>query len=210
MASEAGVFKKLFPQKDIPVILDALIQTGDTLQKQTETEREDSLTTRLHARLIRIYPFRDGPLSIQLQPEIPGPDPESGAPGGRIDLLVPSNLGYQIYFAIEAKRLRYISPNGQFVPGNSQYVKEGMMRFIIGQYSPYMESGVMLGYVFDRRTDEARSGIDKYINSKAEELKLKPPNHLLQSNVLPGKLIDETHHNLRKRSFIIFHIFLPI
>ena len=210
MASEAGEFKKLFPQEDIPVILDALIQTGDTLQKQTETEREDSLTRRLHARLIRIYPFRDGPLSIQLQPEIPGPDPETGAPGGRIDLLVPSNLGYQIYFAIEAKRLRYISPNGQFVPGNSQYVKEGMMRFVIGKYSPYMEAGAMLGYVFDRKTDEARAGIDKYVRNKAEALKLSPLKCLLKSDILPNKLIDETHHNLKKRSFIIFHIFLPI
>ena len=203
-------FHKLFPEEDISMILRAVIQAGANLRKQKETEKENSLTIRLHALLIRIHPFRDGPLSIQLQPEIPSSDANTSTPGGQIDLLIPSNLGYQVYFAIEAKRLRYLSPNGRFVPGNSEYVKEGMMRFISGQYAPFMKSGAMLGYVFDDNIIAARSGIDSYIQSKAYELKLKPPKRLTPSTVVPDNQVDETRYDLKERSFTIYHIFLPV
>lgn len=203
-------FNTLFPNKDIPVILNAIIQAGADLRKKTKAEKENSLTVRLHSKLIRLYPFRDGPLSIQLQTQVPSPDQDNHIIGGQIDLLVPSNLGYQVYFAIEAKRLRYISPNDQFIPGNSTYVNDGMMRFIKGQYAPLMKTGAMLGYVFDRNIIAARKGIDEVIQSKAHELKIKPPKRLKPSVIIPDNLIDETHHDLGFRSFIIYHIFLSV
>ena len=210
MSIEAGEFRKLFPQKNVSVILIALLNAGSTLQKQTPTEWENSLTRRLHKRLIRIYPFRDGPLSIQLQPEIPslyqGPKPLSG----KIDLLVPSNLGYQVYFAIEVKRLRYISPNGRFVPGNSNYVNDGMMRFISGQYAPLSQTGAMLGYVFDGDIDATRDGINDYIQTKVNELKIRPPKKLIKSTIVNDNPIDETNHDIENRLFTIYHIFLSV
>jgi hypothetical protein len=76
------------------------------------------------------------------------------------------------------------------------------MRFVTGQYAPFMEAGAMLGYVFDGETDKARSGVDRYVKSKAKELKLKSPKRLMRSQILPNKPIDETRHDLGKRSFI--------
>lgn len=210
MAKEAGVFRKLFPQKNIPIILRAVLKAGRTLEKQTPTEWENSLTRRLHSRLIRIYPFRDGPLSIQLQPEIPSLHQDEELLSGQIDLLVPSNLGYQIYFAIEAKRLRYISPNGKFIPGNSNYVNDGMMRFISGQYAPLVQTGAMLGYVFDGHIAAARNGINGYIQIKANELKIGPPKKLTNSTILIDNAIDKTHHDMEDRLFIIYHVFLSV
>lgn len=210
MVSGARAFNRLFPQKDVSIILKAVIQAGINLRKEKETEKENPLTVRLHVRLIRIYPFRDGPLSVQLQPEIPSSVVDADTLGGQIDLLVPSNLGYQVYFAIEAKRLRYHSPQGQFIPGNSKYVKNGMMRFITGQYAPFMRKGAMLGYVFDDDIMAARAGIDGHIQSKAHELKLKPPKRLMSSTVVPDNLVDETNHDLESRSFTIYHIFLSV
>lgn len=210
VGGEAGVFRKLFPQGKIPVVLSAVFEASDTLRKETDNDREDWITERLHAQLITIYPFRDGPLSIQLRPKIPSSYPDADKTGGEIDLLVPSVHGYEVYFAIEAKRLRFVRPNGRFETGNSEYVKKGMMRFITGKYAPFMKTGAMLGYVFDGETDKARSGIDNNVRDKAEVLRLKSPKRLVQSKILPNKPIDETHHNLKDRFFTIYHIFIAV
>lgn len=210
MGSGAREFRQLFPQSGIPIILRSIFQAAKSLQKNTDHDREDWITRRLHRRLTRNPPFRDGPLDIRLQPEIVDPDFDEGAATGQIDLLVSCGLGHETYFAIEAKRLRFHSPNGRFVAGNDQYVKEGMMRFVSGQYAPLMESGAMLGYVYDGKIAKARSGIGGYIKTKAKELKLKPPKRLTRSNILPDEPVDETQHGLKTRTFIIYHLLITV
>lgn len=210
MGSEARAFRQLFPQWHIPVVLTSIFQAGETLRKKTANDREDWITRRLYARIIQIHPFRDGPLGIHLKQEIVYSDPDVDTPAGEIDLLVSCGLGYKVCFVLEAKRLRVRSSSGRFVSGNDEYVKNGIMRFVTGQYAPFMESGAMLGYVFDGETDKARSGVDRYVKSKAKELKLKFPKRLMRSQILPNKPIDETRHDLGKRSFTIYHIFLAV
>ena len=210
MANEAGAFKRLFPHKHIPFVFTAIFQAAANFHKETQFDKEDKITRRLHARLVKIAPFRDGPLSVQLQPEIPSPNMDSGLPAGRIDLLVPSQRGYQIYFAIEAKRLRYHHPNGDFKSGNNAYIKDGMMRFVTAQYSPFVNAGSMLGYVFDGQTTKARNDISKLIQKKANELMINPPQGLKQSRILRDNQVDETSHDLEGRQFTLYHIFLAI
>ncbi len=210
MGVTAGRFKRLFPQKRIKRVISAVLHAGSFVKKETNSDREDDITAQLHERLILSYPFRDGPLSIQRQPEIPASGPKTDYRYGQVDLLVPTELGYQVYFAIEAKRMRYFSPNGSFIPGNSAYVKDGMMRFVTGRYAALMGSGAMLGYVFDGQTDQARYDIDQFIQGKANELRLKAPKRFRPSKLLPGKSIDETHHDLTKRHFTIYHIFIAV
>jgi hypothetical protein len=210
MGSEARAFRQLFPQWHIPVVLTSIFQAGETLRKKTANDREDWITRRLYARIIQIYPFRDGPLGIHLKQEIVYSDPDADTPAGEIDLLVSCGLGYKVCFALEAKRLRVRSSSGRFVSGNDEYVKNGIMRFVTGQYAPFMEASAMLGYVYDGETDKARSGIDRYIKSKATELKLKSPKRLMRSSILPDMFVDETRHDLKKRSFTIYHIFFAV
>jgi len=211
MSNEIKGFKKLFPRKHIPNILSSVLQAGRTLQKKRKGELENPITTRLCAKLVHFPIFRDGPLDIRPQTEIVSTDPDTPVVVGRIDILVSCGLGYQVYFAIEAKRLRVRSSDGRRVDTlNDKYVKDGMMRFVTGQYAPFMESGAMLGYVFDGGTEKARSGLDKYIRGKAEKLRLRPPKRLIRSKILAGKPVDETRHDLTGRSFIIYHILLAI
>lgn len=204
-------FIRLFPQKHIPVILILILQAGESLRKQTETDREDWLTTRLHRQLIRLPLFRNGPLQLNLQPDIVNSDTntEKNRPEGRLDLQVSCGIGYETYFAIEAKRLRVSLPSGFFV-GSWEYTNEGMMRFVKGQYAPYMQASAMLGYVFDGEKEKARSDINLAIISKAKELKLKKPHRLETSAILPDQAIDETQHDLNNRSFSIYHLFLNV
>jgi len=153
---EAEAYRPLFPTKHIPIVLISIVQAASTLTKKTDRDREDWITRRLHARLIRIREFRDGPFDIRLQPEIPSLDPDADTPAGRIDLLVSCGLGHEVYFAVEAKRLRVCSSNGHITSsGSREYVLAGMMRFVNGQYAPHMEAGAMLGYVFDGKIDKA-------------------------------------------------------
>ena len=210
MGIEARAFKPLFPRKNIPPVLSSILQAGETLNKKTANDHENWISRRLCRRLKWIFPFRDGPLNICLQPEIVSVDSDENTPAGQIDFVVSCGLGAEVYFAIEAKRLRVRSAGGKLDAGNDDYVKDGMMRFVTGQYAPFMKSGAMLGYVYDGDTGKARSGIAKYIQHKAKQLKLMPPRRLAKSYILPNKPIDETRHDLRKRSFTIYHIFIAV
>jgi len=206
-----GTYGQLFPKQHIPVILLSILQAGKNIRKRTATDREDWITTRLHRRLIHEPSFRDGPLQIHLQPDIVSSDadPEINTPEGRLDLQVSCGRGYEVYFAIEAKRLRVSLPSGLFL-GGWKYVNDGMMRFVTGQYAPFMQAGAMLGYVYDGETENARADIDRQVQANAKGLKLKEPKRLSPSSILPDQSIDETYHDLEKRSFTIFHLLLDV
>lgn len=210
MSDEIREFLSLFPQKDIPNVLSAILLAGENLRKKTARDHEDWISRRLYGKLIRIFPFRDGPLDIRLQPEIVSVDSDDNMPAGRIDFIVSCGLGAEIYFAIEAKRLRVRSATGKMDAGNDDYVNDGIMRFVTGQYAPLMNTGAMLGYVFDGEIRKARDGVAGYILKKANELKLMEPKQLTMSSILPAKPVDETKHNIEERYFTIFHIFLNI
>lgn len=212
MGTDARAYKKLFPQKHISSILLSVLEAGGSLKKESENDMEDWLTRRLCRRLKQITSFRDGPLYIALKSEIVSPDIEadSHAAAGEIDILVSCGMGAEVYFAIEAKRLRFRSSKGEIISGSSQYIDQGMMRFVSGQYAPCMRASAMLGYVFDGKIDEARVGIDTAVQNKAVTLKLKPPKKLTQSAILSNSSIDETQHDLGRRSFTIYHIFLAV
>jgi len=210
MGGEPKAFTKLFPLKNIPPVLSAILQAGRTLRKKTETDHEDWISRRLYRRLVWIYPFRDGPLNIHLQPEIVALDSDENTPAGRIDIVVSCGLGSQVYFAIEAKRLRVRLGVRLLKAGSNEYVNNGMMRFVAAQYAPFMKTGAMLGYVYDGNTGKARSGVARYIQNKAKELKLMPPLRLDRSLVLPNDPVDETRHDLNDRSFTIYHVFLAV
>ncbi len=182
-----------------------------TFEKKTANDLEDWISRRLYWRLIRIYPFRDGPLDIRLQPEIVSVDSDENVPVGKIDFVVSCGLGAEIYFAIEAKRLRVRSTtSGKMDAGNDDYVNDGMIRFVSGQYAPFMKAGAMLGYVYDGDINKARSGIASYIKSRVKELKLTSLKQLTRASILPDKPAYETRHGLKRRSFLIYHIFLAV
>ena len=210
MGKETREFRNLFPKGHIPVILDSLFKAGETLHKETENELENRISRRLYFKLIRIYPFRSGPLDIRLQPEIVSVDSEKGTPEGQIDFLVSCGLGAETYFAIEAKRPRVRSAKGKMDAGNDDYVNDGMMRFVTGQYAPFMVTGAMLGYVYDGDIKKACSGVSKYIDGKVKKLKIVPPQKLTKSTIVADKTIYETRHDFKKRDFTLYHVFLVV
>ena len=85
-----------------------------------------------------------------------------------------------------------------------------MIRFVSGQYAPIVQTGAMLGYVFDGDIAATRHGINDYIQTKVNELKIKPPKKLIKSAIIIDNPIDETNHDLENRLFTIYHIFLSV
>jgi hypothetical protein len=210
MTAAKREFRNLFPKKHIPVILSSIREAAADLRKKTNRDREDWITRRLCRRLMRIPAFRDGPLDITLKPELIYGDDDKNTPEGELDLKVSCARGAEVYFALEAKRLRVSFDDGRLELGSCEYVDEGMTRFIIGKYARFMKASAMLGYVFDGDTDKARTDVDQTVQEKAAELHLKYPKKLTPSNILPDGLVDQTCHALNKRSFTIYHIFLAV
>ncbi len=210
MNSDVGVFNKVFPKGYIVVVLSSIFQAGVSLRKKSDNEFENKISYRLCRGLIKIPEFRDGPLDIRPQTGILSVNDDTDNLEGSTDLLVSCGHGHEVYFVIEAKRLRVRSPNGRLDSGNDKYVNDGMMRFVSGQYSPFMKEGAMLGYVFDGKIDKVRTGIDRYVKNHAEKLKLMKPKRFVRSKILPDEPVDETLHDLENRYFTIYHIFLSV
>ena len=84
------------------------------------------------------------------------------------------------------------------------------MRFVTGQYAPYMRAGAMIGYVFDGKIDKARSGVDRCVRNRINALKMKQPGGLTRSKILAEKPIDETGHDLIQRHFVIYHVLVAV
>ena len=210
MGDETQEFRKLFPTGYIPIILTNIFQAGETLRKETPNEIENKLTRRLCIRMNQLPEFRDGPLSIHPQQELLSSDPDSDSPEGYVDILVSCGYGSDTYFALEAKRLRVRSAKGKMDAGNDDYVNDGMMRFVSGQYAPFMTTGAMLGYVYDGDIQKACSGVGRYIKRKVNALRLLPPEEMKRSPLVSTKEVYETCHDLTGRKFSIYHVFLGV
>lgn len=199
-----------FPRKQVQNVLSAIVTASGTLKKKTYTDKENWLTRRLYTRLKQRYPFRDGPLDIDIQSEITNEDIDADRPAGQIDIKVTCCKGVQVYFAIEAKRLRVCDRFGSVETRSPQYVDDGMMRFITGQYAPLMNIGAMLGYVFDGHVATARDSISKTIEKRRNELRLRQGTGLRPSKIMPNRVVDETVHNPDKRELTLYHVLVAV
>src|SRR5205823_9163345 len=136
-------------------------------------------------------------------------DPKTGEELGRIDLkfLPAVSAREEVYFAFECKRLNAIE-DGHRRTLAPEYVTEGMMRFVTGQYAATMLHGGMIGYVLDGKNADAVRLVERNIASRATELNMAAPATLGRSVLRPdNEMIRETTH-LLGRSFRLHHVFL--
>jgi hypothetical protein len=54
-----------------------------------------------------------------------------------------------------------------------EYIDDGLMRFITGQYSNGLPLAMMLGYVMDARLDRARRGLRRAMTFRTKSINLK-------------------------------------
>lgn len=208
-------WRSLFPESEIKVALKILLAECVNLSKKSPTEREDDVTDRLVAKVQRNSIYRASNLDLKPQDSIYD---RTGAEVGRLGIIDMSfyllNTPKPVpYFAIEAKRLRFQSPSGKMDTGNSEYVSgnQGMRCFTDKRYSVGLQSGAMLGYVYDGNLSASKSGVSALIVKHSTSLKLEPPYALQPSGIIDGGAgVDETMHLIDGSFFRMFHIFVAV
>ncbi|MGA2725360.1 MAG: hypothetical protein ABSG79_23495 [Bryobacteraceae bacterium] len=215
MRHDAAKWVPLFPEGEVPFILAAILRSGVRLKKLHGTELENDLSDRLRNLLDRDSGLRVRP--IELFREVPLYDRKRVRQRqlGRPDLMFLYSTGREKpwpSFVIESKRLHVTFASG-WKSLVSDYVtgRQGMMCFIEDRYARGLESGAMLGYVFDGQIARARSSIAESIGSNHGQLKCSRSPGFRPSSVLKDDLrVSESSHSLSFREFKIYHLVLAV
>jgi hypothetical protein len=206
---DADIWSDTFPEELIPRLLDLITNTWGTFVKPGPSEHEVPITRRFKHALKQAKDLRRLPVRIEREPA--EDHPLTGQELGRIDLkfLPAVSALEEVYFAFECKRLN-ASENGVRRTLAPEYVTEGMMRFVTGQYASAVYNGGMIGYVLDGRPEEAIRLVEQNIVSRTVELGMTPPAALGRSTVRPDNpFVRETGHSLQSvRLFRLHHAFL--
>ena len=154
----------------VPDILALVITSWESLPPPAANEHENNITNRLCAKM-QNAPNREM-LPFHIQPQDVILEPDSGNELGRTDIafkpFVPSD---KIYFCLECKRLNVRVPNAQQPrPYFAEYVRNGMLRFISGQYAGAVRNGGMLAFVLDAELTAAIAGVRANILAAQAEL----------------------------------------
>jgi hypothetical protein len=193
----------------VPEILQLVIQSWEQLPAPDPDGREDQITVALcralkNNRTARSLPFQVDTQVVEL-------DPANGQDIGRLDVsfrpLVPRE---DIYFCLEAKRLNVVR-EGEMRSYASEYVMQGMMRFVTGQYAKAVRHGGMIGYVLNGDVARALTNVEANIQNQYAVLCMEAPGRFLPSTALPDNThARETHHKRAHETgnFFIHHLFV--
>lgn len=170
---------------------------------------EDDISKQLVLLLLR---QREGavPFRIIYQPSDVAADAQGNAViTGRYDIRLDFAMNDDASLVYECKRLNVIK-DGKKSGLATEYVVDGMMRFVCCQYSPRVSQGGMLGYVMDGALADSSTRVEKAVADHADVLKLQG-----QPNPLPpvgcGNRFVTRHLRPRCASpFYIHHLLLPL
>lgn len=194
----------------VPDILDLVVSSWGNMPTLAPNAREDPTTEELCRRLRQNRDGTDLPLRIDIQMVELGP--EADAEQGRMDIVFsPLIATEKIYFCLECKRLNVVGCKGVRSYA-SEYVTEGMDRFIRGQYAACVQHGGMLGYVLDGNIGSALARVARTIGHRYQELRMQAPGAMVRSTIRPSdEAIRETHHAryAGNSRFCIHHILAP-
>jgi hypothetical protein len=197
----------------VPQIIDLVLESWTAFDKPKRGEREVPITRRFCSVLKqRKNALRE--LPVRIDRETPD-DSKTGEECGRIDIRFTEAYSCRedVYFAFECKRLNLSPKRGarrarkRSLAG--EYVSQGMMRFVTGQYAPGLKHGGMIGYVVDGDVASAVVAVSRSVLTARRELKLSPRGGLRGSRLVPGRdQVKETFHRPPGRTLRIQHVFL--
>jgi hypothetical protein len=199
-----------FPEALVPGILDVVIAAWAKFSQPHRLEVEETITRRFRNTLRQERDFRE--LPVRLDRECWLDDEESAEVLGRLDLRLTAagQVREDVYFVFECKRLNVPFPSGKKSLA-SDYVEDGMMRFVTSQYASGQETGGMLGYVMDGQTNTAIRAVEQAIRTRCTTLKLGAPGRLAASTLRPEQeVVKQTVHQLGSRRFLLHHVFLAV
>lgn len=165
-----GSFRTLEEQMAEAIEVAWPICTGPLQLKKASMTHEDHITNHLVDALIRTkkVPGRIIPQYSLLTVAAN----QSVRLSSNIDFVLTIGDDENVYLACECKRLNvpYKSGTKGLV---GEYVDQGLMRFVDGQYSNGLPLAMMLGYVMNARSGSAHRGLRKAIAFRSNSTNLK-------------------------------------
>ena len=169
--------------------------------KKNEMTHEDHITEHLVQSLIRTKSL---PGRIVYQYTLLVEDDDGNVSmSSNIDFVLTVGDDEDVYLACECKRLNVPYKTGmRGLVG--EYVDEGLMRFVSGQYANGLPAAMMLGYVMNARTDRARRGLKRAMAFRSASIRLqserdapttagKPLRFHTTHLCMPGHTIEVAH-----------------
>ncbi|TDU62537.1 hypothetical protein EI77_04638 [Prosthecobacter fusiformis] len=214
MSHPAAPFIPLFPEEEIPFILQAVLRCGKQIRKNAPREREDPITDRLRALLDRDPVMRSRPVEIQREVSIYDRKKFKVKQLGRTDIVFLFSTGVNKpwpYYTIECKRLYVTRLDARVDTLIDQYVTshQGMRCFIDQRYATDLSYGAMLGYVFDGDVTKARDQVAQFIRRHYVDLQVQGEGEMLPSG-LQIEGVHETRHLIGDKDFVIHHLFIAV
>lgn len=194
----------------VPAILRLILSTWNDMPPLAPDALEDPTTEALCRALRRNRNSASLPLRIDIQTvEL---DPGTDQPQGRMDITFSPMVPHEAYyFCLECKRLN-ITVKGRRRSLGTEYVTQGMYRFVKRQYGDRVRHGGMLGYVLDSRVKVAIRSVRAALKSHHKALQIFGEVDLQRSRFLPDdEHIFESAHTREGGSLpiLIHHIFAP-
>jgi hypothetical protein len=205
---DVDAWAEVFPEDLVPRIIDLVWTTWTTFPKPLPKEHEVPITRRFRCALKQAKDYIRLPVRIDREPA--EDDPSTAQELGRIDLrFSPARSALEeVYFAFECKRLN-ATENGTRRARASEYVTEGMKRFVTGQYAAAMCHGGMIGYVLDGDCDHAIRLVGQNIAANRVVLRMQDAELGASGLRRQNAMIRETTHDLgRSELFRLHHLFL--
>ncbi len=197
-----------FIDAQMPAILRLVISTWRDMPPLAPDALEDPTTEGLCRALRRNRTSGELPFRVDIQ--MVELDPADGERQGRMDIVFsPMVPNEAIYFCLECKRLNAMI-GGQRRALATEYVSQGMVRFVRRQYGAQVRHGGMLGYVLDGQVDAAVNAVAVAIVAQKNELEFVGESILSPSSFLPDeRVVFETAHTRAHppQPFFVQHIF---
>lgn len=200
---DSSQWDDLFEQELIPTILALVLAAWEQLPTLAEDEYEDTVTNKLYAAMKNGKDRQRHPFLIQLQNAEFHSATETIV-GWKDIAFYPSN-DEEIYFCLEAKRLNAIV-SGKSESLASEYVSEGIQRFVDRKYSPQVRHGGMLGYVLDGDIARAINNVANCIRLHEANLRMNPPGELRPSMIRPQHGNAKESHHRRDQETTVFRL----
>ncbi|HEY1604908.1 MAG TPA: hypothetical protein VGF77_04860 [Allosphingosinicella sp.] len=192
----------------MPAILRLILFTWREMPALPPDALEDP-TTEGFCRALRKN-RTSGELPFRIDVQMVELDPAAGERQGRMDIVFsPMVPNEAIYFCLECKRLN-VTTGGQRRILATEYVTQGMIRFVRRQYGDQARHGGMLGYVLDGQIDLAINAVGAAIGVHQQELGLIGEPGLGRSSFLSQEAgVFETAHARASapQPFLLQHIF---
>lgn len=208
ISGDATSWEDLFERDLLPSVLDHVVNTWNNMPKPGPSDEETQISLALYSKLTSGKDRNAHAFLIRYEDvEI---DTDLAIVTGRKDIVFYPWNDEDIYLCLEAKRLNaFISGRVQSLA--DRYVKEGMQRFVDGQYARHVRHGAMLGYVLDGDIDRAMQNVDNNVNARLSELRMDQGGGLADSSVRPGdpQTKETQHHREHENTvFRIHHLFV--